>query len=483
MRYYIILAMFVVLHLIPEHIRAKGAEGNSPQAPIICVVGDFNDWRFPDNDSDNGAAIMRSSISEYGVETFYSSIRLPEGDSKFAIYRLDPVTYDVVYATTAYAPEFVLTDPSGDNDYPREWGDYERIFDIFKNEYIDLTICKEVSVERSNISKAVPLEIKGWIGGAIDISYLEYATIRIKSTNAPEYEPIADSHVIYAIVQSDDTPAQIIELPLYRANSYQSFVSIFGKKVSVLFSTEKSLTPAPENVWGAPDEAYLSFDEIHASDALHKRFPILRGGKPYVGEFAKYGRFEVSVNWPSGEASARCYHPRNMSAFTAAITSDGVKEIRTLETDPLTGFLPPISVEGKEVAVSFSFYDKDLERDITRSHTSDPYLQLPTDERFPVYTYDKESNVGTEPYAATFKDRGTMTVEYSHNYGICYCRYDGEVETAAAIEEISINESVDTYNTANEVQYFDLMGRSIPGPQKGIYIVLKGNKTRKVYNP
>ncbi|MDE5663812.1 MAG: hypothetical protein K2I37_07255 [Muribaculaceae bacterium] len=478
-------AIFSTAHAANEKVAVKDL--------IVCVAGDFNNWQLPTKDSDNGAYLLALETTQYGHNYFIGKVSLPQGDSEFSVFGLHPNTYELIRKSDTTFPNFELMNASGHNDYPLEWKNYDRRYDIFQKDFIDIWISRDLSFNINNSKDTTPFRILNWGGGELELKFGAEAAIdfiSFKSDNAPVYAPIVENNVLYAIVECDNAPAQIIELPFYRTDKYMTAVSLSGTtKSTIIFSTEKSLTPAPENTWGCSTRNNVEYTMSKVHSPKNVYMDLVRGGQPYEVTLNDVGIIAYYTDWVSKQVQIYAYYDtRRTGPVTARINIDGKEEYsKPLEVDPATGFYPPISAEGKNVSILFQYdiYDNDgkLRSVASYGYTDDPYRQLPTDERYPDYSYDKFKTYGSEPFSASFKECGTMTMELSPVYGICYCHYDGELDQSAAeIDNILPELSEESPSDSNVTEYFDLMGRRLPGPQKGIYLEKRDNKVRKVMN-
>lgn len=478
-------AIFSTAHAANEKVAVKDM--------IVCVAGDFNNWQLPTKDDDNGAYLLEFETTKNGNNRFAGTVLFPKGDSEFSVFGLHPETYELLGVSDAIFPDFELLNASGYNDYPQDWRNYERSYDIFQNDFIDIWLTRDMSFLINEYKDSTPFRILNWPGGEVELSLGAHGgnnLILFKSDDAPVYEPIVDNNILYAIVKSDNAPEQIIELPFYRTKNYTTALTLTGTtKCSIIFSTEKSLTPSPENTWGCATHNNVEYtmSKVHSPKNIY--MDLVKGGKPYEVTLNDVGVLACYTNWVAKEVQIYAYYDTACTGpVSARINIDGKEEYSDpLEVDPATGFYPPISAEGKNVSILFQYdiYDNDgkLRSVASYGYTDDPYRQLPTDERYPDYSYDKFKTAGSEPFSASFKECGTLTVELSPIYGICYCHYDGELDQSTAeIDNILPELSEESPSDSNVTEYFDLMGRRLTGPQKGIYLEKRDNKVRKVMN-
>lgn len=459
---------------------------------VVCVVGDFNDWQLPNQESDNGAVILAGSQG-VNVSSYKGSMYLPQGDTAFALYRLDDTTYEPLAVSVALTPSFELTDESGPADYPAEYMEYcaNNAADPLQYQpetYIESNGMTLYSNTERDPDLMQPFVIRNWPGGEIDISTGNDNRMQLRSDCAQAYQPVSDRN-IYAIIQIDGTPVQLAEILYLRSLHFHTYYGGYAKKLSIIFSTEKSLDPAPENRYGAPRPFY-SYSSIFAPAG--QTTGMVKGGYPYVFEFEELVSFSIHADWISGRVTLT-RHDNTLSDEYEIITfSDGVTNVEYTRVDPSTGFLPPIEVEGKEVSVSVKNpgtkpeYPLLYERYYGHNMVEDDLLNR-SEERRPECDYDKfyPSHRSKKPYSASFRTFGKLTVELSPLYEICYCHYDGELDEdrllPAAVDSIDFDADLGTGPSINnDTEYFDLFSRKIQGPQQGPYIVKSGNKVIKM---
>lgn len=117
-----------------------------------------------------------------------------------------------------------------------------------------------------------PVSLSDWHGGQLDVKVdLEKMTIELSSPDTPVVTLPAE---MYAIVTTDK--GTTVEPAGVLGNGF--FFWSDASRVSVLFSTENSATPAAENTWGFREGSGLSLAGIGSE---YKAFELIQGGSPF----------------------------------------------------------------------------------------------------------------------------------------------------------------------------------------------------------
>lgn len=296
---------------------------------------------------------------------------------------------------------------------------------------------------------------------------------------APQYKPVTDDDFIYAVVKVDDYDPIILDSTYKRRNNYQTAIDVVGKKFSILFSTEKSLNPSPENCWGTSKSQKfdITLPENDSNTRLVADF--INGGEPYIIEANEPGYLWLNPDWTSNEIGIRlCRH--NFPQLTAEIVCDGVTRSEPVTYDATSGFSNPISVTGKDISIIFKIVNPDGKRKYYGQEDYCDNHKLRSSGNSDDSNSVKVEISGFDPYTVKFKDVGTLTAQISKIYGYAILSYTGEIlEASASVTDIEDN-TLNMTATPDEETYFDLSGKPVKNPGKGIFLKRKGSSFEKI---
>lgn len=232
------------------------------------VIGDFNNWAVPTVSSDNGAYVLPRLAEDF--ERYYATDFTPAAGSFRYVYCTlsGEGGSPVFYGSTV--PPFTLT---------RE---PESTYNGASYYIPSLRVC-------SRLEDATPIELLNWNGSgtlAFEMMF-DAETADVYWYGAPEWK---EEMPRYAIVKIGAEAPYVVDMVEAGSDNFVSFTDA-GREVSVLFSEENSIDPAPQNVWGAPED--MVFEN---PDFAYAR--IVQGGKPYVIKCKRdieYG--SVGIRW------------------------------------------------------------------------------------------------------------------------------------------------------------------------------------------
>lgn len=232
-------------------LNGPGQPALPPLPAKAYVIGDFNNWAVPTPSSSNGAYVLPQMAN--GYERYYATDFTPAaGPFRF------------VYCTLSEedgSPLFY-----GSNMPPFTLARYPQSSYAASDMYIS-------SPERcTRIEDAAPIEILNWNGsGTLDFEFFfDRMGANVIWQGCPTVE---EEMPRYAIITVGDNSPYVYDM----GADGSGFVDLrdMGCEFSVLFSTENSVNPSPENVWGAPDAEVLENPE-----GVYSR--IVKGGHPYI---------------------------------------------------------------------------------------------------------------------------------------------------------------------------------------------------------
>lgn len=212
--------------------------------PEVFVVGSFNDWKLPDGNNLNGAIRLERILSTWAAYVTDEPAAFPAGETQFKIYVRDNENKESFYisrdATTnqAFQTLFHLKDSSREA---------EAMFEGYT--YAD--------------EEGTPFVLKDWNGKKISFSVSPMGKHSITTPGIS----------FWVTLTSDDAP-EIERFPVYQ------IVRVAGKdpeisgstvidmdinpeeetELEILYSTEESINPAPENCLGLIEPVTLTLD-------------------------------------------------------------------------------------------------------------------------------------------------------------------------------------------------------------------------------
>ena len=239
----------------------------------------------------------------------------------------------------------------------------------------------------------------------------------------------------------------------------------------------------------AGETAHLTVDNLTLAD--HKDFVAY---EPFAAEAASYNRtMKAGTTWGTlclpFEVSLDGQNFRAFNLLSANETTNTI-ELEEITTSIAAGTPVIIKMTNGATELNFSVKDKDITKDAQTSATADNNYQLQglyakkvfvkgADDNCYIVKGNKLRNpskllentkvqeVNCKAFRAYMVDNNSSTPAGAKMYSI------GFDETATAIDNLNTNAD-------DKAIYYDLQGHRLNGPQKGINIVKRGNKTMKV---
>ena len=255
---------------------------NQPKEPPISniyIIGDFNNWQLPDAASDNGSVKLNYFTFSLTAQSYHIEKNFNKGDISIAICKYDESTGEYGYykPTTNDLPFTLYQFASGTNTYSYAYSQ--------RGEWISTSDPKSLS-----------MNIMDWQGGEIEMQiYDQYdGNVTPYFINHSNIKTEFPSEMYVLTEQNGIKEINPVE------TSYYAWANCPGKDVSILFTSENSLNPKPENCWGLEKslEEY-GFDNTHSSGDLF----LVRGGKPFSYSFNGTGNLYVYVNFYISQAN------------------------------------------------------------------------------------------------------------------------------------------------------------------------------------
>ena len=239
----------------------------------------------------------------------------------------------------------------------------------------------------------------------------------------------------------------------------------------------------------AGETAHLTVDNLTLAD--HKDFVAY---EPFAAKAASYNRtMKAGTTWGTlclpFEVSLDGQNFRAFNLLSANETTNTI-ELEEITTSIAAGTPVIIKMTNGATELNFSVKDKDITKDAQTSATADNNYQLQglyakkvfvkgADDNCYIVKGNKLRNpskllentkvqeVNCKAFRAYMVDNNSSTPAGAKMYSI------GFDETATAIDNLNTNAD-------DKAIYYDLQGHRLNGPQKGINIVKRGNKTMKV---
>ncbi len=270
----------------------KGSnQPNHPDYPAEAwLIGDFNSWRVPKGNKDNGAlALGEPILGPFGI-TFKGKVEVPAEANEFKIYT---VSSDGVSRYWVNQDKFWLT-----------------------NWHNPVTNVHEVGVKQLRIEPGElvehgwdgPFSITNWKGGTMNVNPVFLwedhwdSVVSVWSEDAPE-SPFSDKP-IYLITETDGGNRKIQEI---NAPEYSMKVekSVEGGECTVILSTENNLYPAQENCYGLSEDAHFIDvpDDEWGPYFWTEHFVLEEGGEPFLCRFPETGVMDIYFELVTGKVT------------------------------------------------------------------------------------------------------------------------------------------------------------------------------------
>lgn len=254
-------------------ITAPGwAEAPTPPEAIY-LVGDFNGWQLPNTNSDNGAykftAEDASSPQKFLVKHYF----VPEGENlNFGlIYRASGASQ--FYAITApYTVPFTILNES-DGSLKRYDYTYTPSYGVFHR-------------------KGQKFQIMDFQGGYLTF---EINTDLSKCTYYSESAPaLTTPERFYAVININDEIMRQSLLwdgvtnPSEQLEEIVNLSNVKGKEITLFFTSENSIAPAADKIWGFANDATITRDPSEIS--------LIKGGEPLHVDFDSETKLKIRLN-------------------------------------------------------------------------------------------------------------------------------------------------------------------------------------------
>ncbi|MDE5903576.1 MAG: hypothetical protein K2H21_10220, partial [Muribaculaceae bacterium] len=213
---------------------ADDAEVAGPER--LYAIGDFNDWALPADGNDNGAIPIE--LSEGTPSTYWEDMDIPAGTREFMFCYTSPATGNTVYMGSTL-PSFTL--------YKYAMG----VSCIYE--------------ESENREELHPFTLRGWAGSRImSTIYMAYGTVNFGALDGVMYQsPGSEMYALFTIENAQGTSTELLTLtsdqydPAFGTLTFDTSSLVWDReflehasKVSLIFTTEQSVTPDPATCWG-----------------------------------------------------------------------------------------------------------------------------------------------------------------------------------------------------------------------------------------
>ena len=213
--------------------------------------------------------------------------------------------------------------------------------------------------------------------------------------------------------------------------------------------------------------------------------------EPFAAKAASYSR-TINTTWATlclpFEVSL---DGRNFRAFNLLSANENTIELEEITTSIAAGTPVIIKMKDGETKLDFSVENKEIAKDVQTSETANGNYQLQGIYTQKVFSKDTDNNcyivkgnklmnpamllektkvqrVASKPFRAYMVDNTSSAAAGAKMFSI---GFDDDSTTA-----------IDSLNTIadDKAEYYDLQGKRLNEPQKGVNIVKRGNKTMKV---
>lgn len=431
----------------PDQGEAKYQEG-------VVLIGDFNDWQLPAS-ADNLNGAIPAVRDEENPFVFTIDHDFKAGDISFIVLTTNNYRSFSYYGPQEDQPAFSLKNLKGES--PAEF--YSSFRQWSKTRY-------------------TPVNIKDWTGGEITFKYrTDTRRSCTYSAAAPSFEPI----VWYAIVKAEGKDPYLAILDSYqmenRQNSYIN--NIQEQSAEILFTTENSLTPAKENIYGmAKDTTFVKTDYLSSE--------LVKGGNPIKVDFRREGDINVYIE--------NNFDIISVSAYMEKLPTD----VEHLWLNGYqVGWISPIEANA-DLLIEFDLIEPGVFGKIVEC----PYVEQGDDYvsamQFRFFTglagWTDEYSLGSDyadfyclpadmeggSYSSPMVERGLGNWGLTNwTGGPVYMKVDLTTMTLHLSDASSV-ETIESAPADNTARYFNLQGTEVKNPDKGIYIKVSGNKSEKV---
>ena len=258
----------------------------------------------------------------------------------------------------------------------------------------------------------------------------------------------------------------------YGAGGY--FKKIVGQKGSVTLGANGEPLAVAELTLTDDDEDFKAYESFIATSASYRR--TLKEGTTWATLCLP---FEVSLEG------------KNFRAFKLLSADDAKEtvELEEIETSIEAGTPVIIKMKDGETKLKFSVANKAIAKDVQTSETADGNYQLHGLYAKKVFVKGADDNCyivkGNKLMNPSKLLENTKVNEVNCKAFRAYMVNNSSTPAGAKMFSIGFDETATAIdnlnNTADDkAEYYDLQGHRLNGPQKGINIVKRGNKTMKV---
>lgn len=289
---------------IPQICTIKGA--NQPDMPSTSntyIIGDFNNWQLPDATSDNGSFKINYLTFDLVGQINQIKQNFNKGDTRIAICKYD--------------------DSKGEYAYFKSNSSYDTPFSLYKFTPGSYVYSESGEWISSSNPQSESINIMDWQGGEIAIELYDLYEGNVISYFWNNSDIITEfPKDIYTLVEYNGTK-EIFPVEDVADYTYYVWGRCYGQDVSVIFTSENSLNPKPENCWGLEKSlAEYGMDNTNRSG----RFYLVKGGEPFTYSFDEMGELFVSVNFTFSQADVSLifYDDSNKIYVVGDIENNGV---------------------------------------------------------------------------------------------------------------------------------------------------------------
>lgn len=439
-----------------------------PQDPNIYIVGDFNDWRLPDATSDNGAVktdYLSEDESPYGhyvwINQYFEAGNIRVGVCK---YNKDANEYEFLKPDSFYDCPFTLY--RYNNVYP----------------YIPL----KGQWSTSSNPQDFAMKINDWQGGIILIQVYEWFDGLVE----PAFDGITDVVTefpsdMYIILDYDGTRERIPVSNL-AANYFEASANCSGKDVTIIFTSENSWDPSPENCWGL-DKSIADYG-LNNANSRGTLF-LVKGGTPISYNFKNGGNLYVNANFITSQAQVSLTFKDNQGIYVVGeVEKDGVANnwlqpseenadfynqyFRLEETSPGvfegTYYIPARGID----LPNFRFYSAltgwDGGASIGSAWDDFTYYEVNLEEGEAVLSYVDGGKGNWSPTLGTAWESNYVKMTVNTHY---------QTLTLLSVDEpLGGNPEIE-YAPESSESWYNLQGIKVEKPQSGMYIHVKDGKS------
>lgn len=443
------------------------AQPEAPTASDIYIIGDFNEWRLPDAQSDNGAMKTGYNNFDYLAQWFSSKHNFKAGDLRITLCKYD--TYANEYEFMKLNPYYVCP------------------FTLYKFTVNDL---QSVALRGEWVSSSDPetlaIQVKDWQSGNIGINITDFYDGNVSVYMFNDSDIISEfPSNIYILTEYNGTK-EIIPVNDLANYYFRVWANCYGQDVSILFTSENSENPDPKNCWGIEKSLVdYGFDDTNTTGTVF----LVKGGKPFSYSFNNYGELYVEVAFSMSQAHVSLtFEDTGKMYIVGDVEKDGVannwlepavkneslynKYFRLSETSPGvfegTYYIP----ETGSSLPNFRFYSELTGWDGGASIGSGWYdfesYEVNMDNGKVVLDYMNGGKGNWSPVLGSTWESNYVKMIVDTNY---------QTLTLEVVEDPSGGTSEIVYDSGNSECWYNLQGIKVDRPQSGMYIYVKDGKS------